>query len=216
MDADRFDAAARSLVRAAGRRRFLLGAVAAGLGLAGAETAPAKRRKTCRKSCGACRRCRNGRCKARGDGTACGGGRVCTGGACRCPDGQKACQGGCIAETECCDGCADDLTCCTNVGACKDLRNDFAFCGGCTNAACANGALCMNGECGLTCELGQPCFTGCTCATRADDAHPSQTVCASATCATATTCDSDGDCGFARVCVEGLCPPFNVCAAPCA
>jgi hypothetical protein len=161
--------------------------------------------------CGACQVCQGGQCVS-----TCQGGTICQEGRCVCPVGKKACGGTCIPETECCGACPQGQTCCNTVGLCKDLLNDPAFCGQCANGQCPGGADCANGECGLSCTIGQACFTGCTCGTRADPAHLTQTVCAAVTCATATACASDTACGFRKVCVSGLCPPFNVCAAPCA
>ncbi len=212
----------------------------------------AKRRKKKCKKCGPCRKCKKGKCKPKPDGTVCGGGatcqqgdcicateccsdancpldQVCDGGQCvdeGCPPGQKVCQGGCIADSQCCGDCPQNQTCCTNLGECKDLRNDADFCGQCANGQCPGGAVCANGECGLTCiSVGQACFGDtCFCGNRVDPNHAGQQVCAEIspfTCDTVTTCDDDADCapatlGFREVCVSGLCAGKNVCADPCA
>jgi hypothetical protein len=167
----------------------------------------------CRNAdCGGCELCQGGQCV-----NTCLGGRICQGVLCACPGGTKECQGTCIPNNQCCGACPQGQTCCTNVGLCKDLRNDADFCGGCANSACPGGAFCANGDCGLACQVGQACFEGCTCGTRADPAHDDEAVCATlvGTCQTATFCADDATCGFGRVCVSGLCPPFNACADPC-
>jgi hypothetical protein len=164
--------------------------------------------------CGACETCETGQCvdECRND-------QVCDGDTCVCPAGQKECQGACIANNECCGACPSGQTCCTNIGDCKDLLNDPAFCGLCTNGQCPGGAICTNGDCGLTCTPGLDCFTGCVCSTRVDPAHTGQHVCAGLgvfTCDTVATCSDDAGCGFRRVCVSDLCAAKNVCADPCA
>jgi hypothetical protein len=226
MDAIRFDQLLRFLDSRSSRRSAL--ALLSALGLPGLadEVTAARRKKHCR-SCGPCKRCANGRCKAKPNGTACGGGATCQGGRCvadSCPAGQKACQDGCIAETACCGDCPRGQVCCTNVGECKDVRNDDDFCGLCANGQCPGGSFCANGACGKTCTLGLACFPNCACTTRVDPAHNGQLVCAGLgvfTCENVTACNADADCssfteGFRHVCVSGLCAGKNVCASPCA
>ena len=220
MDADRFDDVARSLIARSSRRAAPGLALGAIFTIRGFTDVDARRRKRkCKRPCGACRACRRGKCKPKPNGIACGGTGICQAGACVCPGGSKECQGACIPENQCCGACPQGETCCANVGECKDLLNDPDFCGQCANGQCPGGAICANGDCGLTCTPGVACFTGCSCVPRADPDHANQNVCAGLggfTCQTATTCSGDADCGFSKVCVSDLCPPFNVCADPCA
>ncbi len=215
MDGQRFDRLTRFVVTAASRRQtawLLTGAALGGLlGLTEPGEATAGR---CTKPGKACQKgdkcCGGGKCKRR----RC----TCTGGKLDCGDGR--CEA-CCQNSDCPTG----QTCCLNVHACKDVRNDPDFCGQCANGRCPGGAICANGNCGLTCtNIGEACFTGCFCAGRVDADHLNQKVCAGLgvfTCDTATTCTSDASCapateGFRQVCVGGLCPDKNVCADPCA
>jgi hypothetical protein len=249
MDADRFDDITRSLIHGTSRRTALGLALVATLSSLIPNAVDARRRhkrKNRRQqqqqcgSCGVCESCQQGSCRPVANGTACGdcqtcqdrqcastcqGGQVCQQGTCACAAGSKNCQGACIPNDQCCGTCPQNQVCCTNVGECKDVRNDSAFCGRCTNGQCPTGAFCANADCGLTCStVGTTCFTTCTCGSRVDPAHNGQLVCAEvapATCANVTTCNTDADCapgtfGFGQVCVSGLCPSQNVCAHPCA
>jgi hypothetical protein len=107
MDADRFDALARSLTVAGSRRRALT-ALSGSLGLLGfarPDEATAAKSGRCKPTCGECekckrgdckrkhgeRHCKKGRCKPKLDGTACSGGRVCQAGSCVCTGGREFC-----------------------------------------------------------------------------------------------------------------------------
>ena len=94
MDSDHFDALARALHT---RRRLVTRAagvgtatLAAALGLGHPHGASA----TCKKPCGPCKRCKQGKCKPKPAGTVCAGG---------------TCQGGrCLASAQpCTPNCAD-------------------------------------------------------------------------------------------------------------
>lgn len=243
MDSTHIDALAR-VIGAHATRRTALALLSALLSLptgAGARKKPKRRKKKKCRRCGPCRRCKRGRCRPKTDGTVCGdcatcvagacvagcpGNQVCQDGACACPPGQKVCQGDCIAQNDCCGACPEGQTCCTNIGECKDIRNDPDFCGQCLNGQCPGSAFCANGECGLSCDIvAAPCLSEtCFCGERIDPAHSGQNVCtelAPFTCGDAKTCTTDADCapgtlGFREVCVRGLCPDKNVCTDPCA
>lgn len=250
MDADRFDQVARALFHGMSRRTALSLALATIVTNLGPAEGDARRRRNRKKrrqqqqqcgSCGVCESCQQGACRPVANGTACGdcqtcqggqcastcqGGQVCQQGTCACAAGSKNCQGTCIPNDQCCGTCPQNQVCCTNVGECKDVRNDSAFCGLCTNGQCPTGAFCANGACGLTCNTdGGACFDpDCFCAERVDPAHAAQKVCArliAASCPADPECNADADCapdtlGFREVCVSDLCSVGNVCARPCA
>ena len=81
METSEFDALTQSLAKCRSRRGItrLLGGLVLGapLALAGAGEAAA----TCKKQCGPCKRCKQGKCKPKPAGTACPGG-ACQRGAC--------------------------------------------------------------------------------------------------------------------------------------
>src|SRR4051812_47819502 len=237
MDAEHFDRIARDLTRSSSRRTVLalaLGGIVASLGLSDAAATNHRKRKRRRRqqqqpqcpTCGLCGSCDQGRCLPVANGTPCGdcqtcqvgqclstcqGGTTCQAGTCTCPSGTKACAGTCISSDQCCGACPPDDVCCTNVGECKNVRDDPAFCGHCANAQCPSGSVCANGACGLTCTtVGDPtpCFgTTCFCGNRVNPKHTGQHVCAEispASCDTVTACTTDAECapatlGFGQV-----------------
>ena len=82
MDDPRFDAFTKAFTTTRSRRSLsrLLGGISVGgvLSTLGGTAALAR----CRPRCGPCKRCRNGRCRRKPDGTACGDGLTCSGGVC--------------------------------------------------------------------------------------------------------------------------------------
>lgn len=222
MDGDRFDDVARSLIRGTSRRTALSFALATLVTTLGSTEGDARRRRNRRKRrqqqqppppppqpcgagvCGVCQSCQQSTCVPVADGTDCGNCQTCQGGQCA--------------------SCPQNQVCCENVGTCKDVRNDSAFCGQCNNGRCPSGAICANGRCGQLCNTsGAACpVGGCHCAVRNDFNHPGN-VCVidPLDCDTATECITDADCapatlGFRKVCVGGPCPGKIVCADPCA
>lgn len=106
MNADRFDALARSL-GATGSRRAALPALAAALGGAVAALRPGSIAAGCRRPCGSCRRCKNGRCRPKPNGAACGLCRLCTEGQCQTAGDGTACgDGGVCSGGQCEQGCS--------------------------------------------------------------------------------------------------------------
>ena len=214
MDADRFDEVARALIHGTSRRAALSLALATIVTSLGPAEGDARRRRNRKKrrqqqqqcgSCGVCESCQQGACRPVANGTACGdcqtcqdgqcassclSGQVCQQGSCACPAGSKSCQSACIPNDQCCGACPQDQVCCSNVGECKDVRNDPAFCGLCTNGQCPAGAVCANGKCGQTCStVGDVCVGTCHCASRVTSGHTNEKVCAAfdaATCGAAT------------------------------
>ncbi len=175
MDANRFDDVARTLIRGTSRRTALGLALATLVTPLGSTEGDARRRRNRKKRrqqqqqqqqcgagvCGVCQSCQQSTCVPVADGTDCGNCQTCQGGQCA--------------------SCPQNQVCCENVGKCKDVRNDSAFCGQCSNGRCPGGAFCANGACGLTCNTdGGPCFDpDCACADRVDPPHAGQKVCAS-------------------------------------
>jgi hypothetical protein len=148
MESARFDVLVRRLAGAATRRTVLTGLTAALTRLvpdaASAEPRPACRGSGCRcpkgkrrcgtrcisrqsccrdGECGACERCRKGRCRSR-----CHSSQVCQGGNCKCASGSKPCDGGCIPQAACCGGCGPAQVC---------------VAGTCVAAVCGNGGPCV-------------------------------------------------------------------------
>jgi hypothetical protein len=106
MDADRFDALARSLTATGSRRRALtaLGGSLGLLGMALPNEATAAKTGKCKPKCGECEKCKKGDCKRKNGkkrckkgkcqpltGPACSGGRVCQAGACVCAGAREFC-----------------------------------------------------------------------------------------------------------------------------
>jgi hypothetical protein len=143
MDSDHFDALSRALytrrhvvTRTAG---FAAATLAAVLGLGHPHEAEAK----CKKPCGPCKRCKQGKCKPKPAGTACAGG-TCQGGsclpaACFSQDPALVCAAGCGVKA---DNCGRAVTC-----------------------PCPAGQTCLaNGTCAGTCNSdADTCPSGCVC-----------------------------------------------------
>jgi hypothetical protein len=163
MDADRFDALARSLTAPGSRRRALTGVVSGTLGLFGAwpEEAAAKtckkiknkkKRKKCIAKAKACvPSCAGKLCGDDGCGGSCGTcrGGSCQGGACLCPAGQEFCAGGLcrLPLHQACSG--SDGECCPEHVCEETVVNDFRqlFCCTPNDASCANDAACCTTNC---------------------------------------------------------------------
>lgn len=137
MDADRFDALARSLTAAGSRRRALAAALGGAFGTAlGAfsvdENAAAK------KKCPPCKKRKKGKCKKRKpDGTPCPGG-VCQSGRC----------------------CSPEPAAVTCAGACQTTR--INRCGQAVTCDCPGGSNCLpNGTCARRCTGRAEDCAGC-------------------------------------------------------
>ena len=178
MDADRFDALARSLTATGSRRRALtaLGGSLGLLGLTHPNGVTAAKSGKCKPACGECEKCKKGdcdkkdgkkhchkgKCKPKPDGTACSGGRACQAGSCVCPSGREFCGLGC--------GC-----CVPNApisGALPGRHTCSASSECCGGGTCCNfddpnvpreGPRCYDlrrhtSACGTTCETVDNCF----------------------------------------------------------
>jgi len=152
MDNARIDHAAR-LLRSRLTRRRGLGLVAIGF----TELLPWEAAAGCKKRCGACERCKKGKCKARANGTVCGDGRVCRHGVCRCgPEGTP-----CASYESCCSMTCDSLvgggtcapcqgrTCSASRPCCGGLPCSNGYCGGCRDRAtsCTDDTQCCFSDC---------------------------------------------------------------------
>ncbi len=209
MDAERFDALARSLF-VSPSRRSLLGAVVGGalatVGMDRAEAKKSRKKKKC-KNCGECQQCTKRKCVAKPDGTACSGGSICQGGICAsgCTCTAPAICGG--PDGECCD---PEGTPCTSFAGCCSGECDFLVgggtCGSCRglfcNAQyrCCAGVPCINNRC-------DGCLDRAIVCTRSDQCCFSE--CNDGVCLSAEgrRCVNDADC---RACyLDGLCE--NAC-----
>src|SRR5215217_2702688 len=128
----------------------LLGGLALGgpLALLGLTNAEAK----CKKKCGACKRCKQGKCKPKPAGTACAGG---------------TCQGGrCVAG----EACVPESAAATCAGRCGTGTNACGQAVACPG--CAAGRQCLNnGSCAEICGNGLPaCPQSCFCGAASVDA----------------------------------------------
>jgi hypothetical protein len=169
MDSDHVDALSRALytrrgvvARTAG---FGAATLAAALGLGHPHEASAK----CKKKCGPCKRCKQGKCKPKPAGTVCAGG-TCQGGscvasspppavACSCPVGKGCLTNGTCAAT--CDPAAQNCpTSCKCLalrpsaeGAVHCIPNTVFSCAqvpqSCSSTAgCPQGQACLVTQCG--------------------------------------------------------------------
>jgi hypothetical protein len=144
-----------------GITQFVAGLALGGpLALLGLTRAEAK----CKKSCGPCKRCKQGKCKTKPAGTACTGG-TCQKGACvaSAPSSvPSASAAGCLAQCEgrVCgpDGCGGQCGPACRTGCCQNgtcvAGNAEAACGltGEACQVCGTDSSCPFGECVHTCE----------------------------------------------------------------
>lgn len=236
MDAKRFDRLTRSLLSAT-PRRSILRVVLGGVAVAPASaTISAKQSSTCRPACDECndcakgkcrrkngrKRCKQGTCQPRPDGTACAfpsGGATCQSGTCTCRGGLTICN-----------------------GACVDTRSDKSNCGACStactvNQVCQNGICFPKGVCSPSTTLGlctpalTPCSApenACYCGRSTADNVVCVTdmgvSCVGPACAASPTCPrcfSDADCPTNAACIDatgcgsGCLPGTRVCLARC-
>jgi hypothetical protein len=181
MDQIRFDRLARMVGGRASRRAALVALAGAGLGIAGVDEAAAKCGRN--KPCGLCKRCRNGRCEKRKNGSICAvDGGMCQGKKCICPSDAWLCK----QAPACCDtgqACFVDVFGAAGCGACPVV-----------------GDLCVDDvpQCG---QFGPEVFEVCGCVTSVEG----RTVCSSGffDC---VDCATDQDCtdafGVRAVCLS--------------
>jgi hypothetical protein len=118
MDAQRFDILARSLIATPSRRgisRALAGLTLGGMliPLLGTNYGDAKkkRKKNCKKPCGACQSCRKGKCKTQPDEAVCGNDGRCRSGVCIArPTCQPSNSYDCYGQADCCSNICVPLT----------------------------------------------------------------------------------------------------------
>jgi hypothetical protein len=131
MDAGRFDDLLRRLP-GSGTRRGALGVLAGLAGLGWDRAAGKKRRKKCKKKCGLCEKCVNGKCKPKADcGTKC------------YPNG--TCAPKCQSQPNCHSGCYCDFldahVCVKSFTSCDEVPQD------CNTAPCPVGQVCIQTGC---------------------------------------------------------------------
>ena len=224
MDADRFDALAKSLAAQHSRRGVLrsLARSSAGLvALFGLATIAVEETAACNRP--------GKKCDRRGRDTCCGGAK-CQGGKCRCPRRKKRCRDSCIPKKHCCEaadcgpcascqkgqcvsGCQPGQTCedgfcrCTSAsctGCCTGetcrtgTNDDFCGAGGETCTRCGARRQCLGGQC--VCDGNSELCGGQCVDTRTDDRHCGS--CGNACVGTATcqngACASMGEYRFLR------------------
>jgi hypothetical protein len=137
MDADRFDAAARSLVHETTQRRTLGGLLVGGtlalLGLAQPEDAWAGSRG-CKRCNSACERCVRGNCHKNNRGQ-----KVCKRGRCR----RKPPGTPCVKDIGTVGLCQFDGSCCRpSTAPCTDVCLPNSFCTTCCSGVCFANGLC--------------------------------------------------------------------------
>jgi hypothetical protein len=246
MDGLRFDALTRSL-HPGSRRGFVrtisaLVGIAFGPLLARPDAAAKKGRgkKKCKRPCGPCAKCTDGKCKRKRDGTTCGEAGVCQKGACKCPDGKKYCTNSAMCAQCCIDNdcpgctkcekypngtCVERLKVCQGDPACvKPACEDRAWV--CRNICCDSfageemcGDTCCNSLLGQTCcgdkfccNDNETCEAG-KCVSKCADGRPR---CGGVCCTAAQDC-IDSQC-VTRECTEPppTCPPCQEpkCSSP--
>jgi hypothetical protein len=177
MDADRFDALARSLTAAGSRRRALaatLGMALSALNLTGPDSSAAGNSGKCQRQPNECETCAKGKCRRKNGKKICKAGKIqpkaegmaCSGGSCQ--------NGQCISPTGVVvtvpppsGGCPSGTAACP--GGCVDTGTDPRNCGNC-GTRCQINASCEAGTC--TCVRGVCSTVGSSCcgATTADNA----------------------------------------------
>jgi hypothetical protein len=141
MDGDRFDSLTRALSDVADRRavlRSLAGAAIVASALA-SDADARKKKKKCKKKCGRCEKCVNGKCKARKAfcGTTC--------------FANGACAQECRSQGDCGSGCYCDFleahVCVQGFTSCDQVPQ------ACNTAPCPQGQVCIQTGClpGLRC-----------------------------------------------------------------
>ena len=220
MDADRFDAIARTSISAT-NRRYTLGALLGGalavLGVAPPDTSAAKSGK-CKPKCGECEKCKKGDCDKKN------GKKVCKKGKCKPKADGTPCTA--FAGGVC------------RTGACVNLQTDEANCGS-VSTVCGPSQVCQAGSCfpSGTCPASttQMCPGGgptprcgsnpdapgidCQCSRSAEG----NVVCIwndDTPCGSLTPCTSSASCGAGSACVAlgpACCPegPAHACLARC-
>jgi hypothetical protein len=157
VDADRFDALARSLTSAGSRRRALVATLGGALGaleLADPDAASAAQPPKCKRKPGECERCQRGKCERKNGDKHCKAGKIkakafgtpCSVGSCQ--------NGACIAEAPTCtrlqETCSSSAQCCSSTANCADN-----LCGTLPHDVC--------------CQLqGEPCQDTCDCCFEGD------------------------------------------------
>jgi hypothetical protein len=159
MDDARFENLVRALGRAFSRRRLTELLSGSGLGAAlGLMSRPAPVFAGCGKPCGACKRCKHGRCRPKKNDTPCKGDGRCLKGRCNplplCAQAGQGCSSG------------NPGACCSGVCG---LGQSPTCVRGETGAKCLAGSDCISGQCvGYRCQGEVDCATkpdGTLCAT---------------------------------------------------
>jgi hypothetical protein len=138
MEHDRFDAVTRRLCAAA-TRRGALGVLAGLAGLGLERTAGKQRRKKCKKKCGQCEKCVNGKCKPKADcGTKCYPNGTC---APKCGS-DRNCASGCFCDFFVAHVCVKDFSSCEDVPQGCDATDTCPTGQSCIQTGCLPGLRC--------------------------------------------------------------------------
>jgi hypothetical protein len=135
-----------------------------GVGLGGAlvvGTQPDPAQARCRKKCGACKRCKKGRCRPRPDDTPCGQGGRCLKGRCKSAPLCSAVEARCSVDNpaSCCSGVCRpaDLTCRRGNTGADCLTDQDCISGTCVGYRCQGYVDCTGAPLGTICHTDGGC-----------------------------------------------------------
>ena len=155
MDADHFDALARSLTAVGSRRRTLVVALSAAVGLRGLvrpDHAAAATFRKCKPKCGECEKCKKGKCDKKQ------GKKVCKPGKCTPKPNDTPCAGTgrCLNRT-----CNLQPTCkqAGQAGGGCTTFNPAVCCSGICNVILFDGGFCGQGAAGKECLTANDCVS---------------------------------------------------------